>query len=409
MPRTPTTNGNGTSPAPPPAPSLSPSLSPSINSLLNPTSHSSVSSSNDYFSQDPTRSPSLVFAPDDEREPSPPRSSRGGFAHLLAPDPQFSHSPSEEQPVSEDRPKSAKRPRTSTPPAVPSPAAVPPPPATAEATPPPPVPQLVAGAPILEPSIFLVDPIDEFTREVADWLWGFCSQVDWEVLEIEAKIGILIDTRMRGKERYHLPVPIETILTDDTGLRFESNMTVNQHKGFNQLLNSRVEESASPSYTYAPIRYSHTYETDTFHEVSGQGPRRKVRLTKNQKDPKLSRCVEKTRIADMNIFSPKRMFDWRISVNLEQPAPAPTTPPVNTRQKDRISYSHQLFQVDLTQVTSSHGGGNTLHELEVEFKDAKVLMREGEKDARGEPNAYLEMVQAFLNNIRLLIRNAADP
>lgn len=76
----------------------------------------------------------------------------------------------------------------------------------------------------------------------------------------------------------------------------------------------------------------------------------------------------------------------------------------NTRNKDRISYSHQLFQVDLTQVTTSGGAGGrdgpVSHELEIEFKDAKVLLVEGQKEQRGEENQYLEMVQCFLNNIR---------
>ena len=69
-----------------------------------------------------------------------------------------------------------------------------------------------------------------------------------------------------------------------------------------------------------------------------------------------------------------------------------------TRHKDRISYSHQLFQIDLTQVTQ--GNGPVMHELEIEFKDARVLLAEGLKDQREEPNRYLEIVQCFLNNIR---------
>lgn len=96
----------------------------------------------------------------------------------------------------------------------------------------------------------------------------------------------------------------------------------NQHKAFNQLLNSRVEESAHPSYAFAPVRYSHTRELDTFHEIPAmQGqPKRKVRVTRDQKDKsKPPIAVEKVRVADMNIFSPKRLFDWRVSVSLEMP------------------------------------------------------------------------------------------
>ncbi|BGP20741.1 hypothetical protein JCM10213_001014 [Rhodosporidiobolus nylandii] len=266
----------------------------------------------------------------------------------------------------------------------------------------------------LEPSIFNIEPIDEFTREVADWLWGFCAGLDWDKVEIEAKIGLLVDSR--GGTRVHLPVPIETILTETDGLRFQSNMTVNQHKAFNRLLNSRVEESASPNYPFATVRYAHTREIDTFHNASSG----KVRVTTDQKDRSKVKAVEKIRVADMNIFSPKRMFDWRVSVSLENPAPIPDAPPTHTRFKDRISYTHQLFTVDLTQVTSSVANSQNpnrpqapqqppTHELEIEFRNARTLLEEAAKEQRGEPSRYLEMVQGLLNNIRMLIRNASDP
>ncbi|GAA5997455.1 mRNA triphosphatase [Rhodotorula paludigena] len=276
--------------------------------------------------------------------------------------------------------------------------------------PPPAIPRRASESQPPEPSIFNVEPIDEFTREVADWLWGFCAQLDWDKVEIEAKIGLLVDSRGGGM-RMNLPVPIETILTDDTGLRFESNMTQNQHKAFNLLLNSRVEESAHPSYPAAPVRYAHTRELDTFHDVTlpgGGGGRRKVRVTRDQKDKSRVSAVEKVRVADMNVFSPKRRFDWRVSVSLEMPAPVPDTPPTHSRHKDRISYSHQHFRVDLTQVQSTKQPQPT-HELEIEFKRARPLLEEAAKEQRGEDNRYLEMVQGLLNNVRMLIRNASDP
>lgn len=137
--------------------------------------------------------------------------------------------------------------------------------ATAPLAPPPP-PARDPNA--IEPSIFNVEPIDEFTKEVADWLWGFCSGLDPEVVEVHFKIG----ARSRGEQglmrdvsssrlrprlescwiqdqeggkgiicRFRLRrvslreaakasltdlVVCATVLTDDTGLRFESNMTI---------------------------------------------------------------------------------------------------------------------------------------------------------------------------------------
>jgi polynucleotide 5'-triphosphatase len=142
-----------------------------------------------------------------------------------------------------------------------------------------------------------------------------------------------------------------------------------------------------------------------------------LRVTRDGKGD-VKAVVSKGRIADMNVYSPKRVFDWRLSINTEIPctspslsplpltnpkcmiASSPPTPSTHTRQKDRISYSHQNFLIDLTQVTTTPTSSAPTHELEIEFKDARVLLEEGGKEERGEENVYLALVQCFLNNIR---------
>lgn len=97
----------------------------------------------------------------------------------------------------------------------------------------------------------------------------------------------------------------------------------------------RATEAAQPNYSGAPIRYLHTKEIDAFYPSSsiphsgggnsgnGGGNKARVRVTRDQKtrqvknDPKA--CVRKSRISDMNVYSPKRGFDFRISVNVEEP------------------------------------------------------------------------------------------
>ena len=128
--------------------------------------------------------------------------------------------------------------------------------------------------------------------------------------------------------------------------------------------------------------------------------------------------------------------------------PPPLGSPTHTRRKDRLSYSHQEFAIDLTQVTATAGpntkvcpllpslsfllppsplfppyriaDGNderqaeVLHELEVELKNSEYLVAMAAK--RGDPslsleeqNAFDELVHAFVNNARILTRNAAPP
>ncbi|GAA5969170.1 hypothetical protein JCM3765_005745 [Sporobolomyces pararoseus] len=387
----------------------SPSLSPSINSLLNDSSsHNNIPfNQEDYFSTPtdqtptptPTPTPSTVTHSSNERPIKRPRTASSSPSLCMNPPPP--------PPAPPARPTSSSS-STSNSSSSRLPLAPPPPP--------PRQPPQTA----LEPSIFNIEPLDEFTREVADWLWGFCAPLDWDKVEIEAKIGLLVDSR-QGGQRVYLPVPTEAILTDDTGLRFQSNMTISQHKHFNTLLNARVVETSHPSYTKGRILYSHTKELDTFHTTQD---RRKIRLTRNEGKKNSAstggdtgkdwKAVEKIRVADMNVFSPKRLFDWRVSISLENPVmELPTTPPTHSRRKDRISYSHQLYTIDLTQVTTPSSTPQSssphTHELEVEIKDAKKLLIEAEKESRGEKNSYFEGVQGLLNNIRMLIRNASDP
>lgn len=95
----------------------------------------------------------------------------------------------------------------------------------------------------------------------------------------------------------------------------------------------RATEAAQPSYQGAPIRYLHTKETDSFYHSTraipgGSAGKTKVRVTRDQatgqikaNDPSAS--VMKSRIADMNVYSPKRGFDFRISVSVEEPGRSP--------------------------------------------------------------------------------------
>lgn len=59
--------------------------------------------------------------------------------------------------------------------------------------------------------------------------------------------------------------------------------------------------------------------------------------------------------------------------------------------------------------TMGRQGEPPLHELEIEFQDAFELVKQGERHARGQPTIYHDMLQVFLNNIRMLIRNAPEP
>lgn len=124
------------------------------------------------------------------------------------------------------------------------------------------------------------------------------------------------------------------------------------------------------------MSYVHTYECDSFFELSQSGalalpssiraqlnPRHmkaKVRITTDQKTGKEIGKIVKVRVADIDVYSPRTVFDWRVSVNLEMnfegDMKTMTEPSSDGRRadrnKDRVSYKHLVYQVDLTQVTS---------------------------------------------------------
>jgi polynucleotide 5'-triphosphatase len=94
-------------------------------------------------------------------------------------------------------------------------------------------------------------------------------------------------------------------------------------------------------------------------------------VTRNEKTGDVLATVKKVRLGNLDVYSPKRAADWRISVNVEVPGAYPRSrdaretrflaflsvqhplgSPTHQRRKDRISYSHEEFIVDLTQVAS---------------------------------------------------------
>ncbi|KAI9254517.1 CYTH-like domain-containing protein [Phascolomyces articulosus] len=250
-----------------------------------------------------------------------------------------------------------------------------------------------------EPTIFNVRPVDDITMYIADVIG---KHLQTQYVEIEAKLGVFID-KQSGK-RINLGAPTEMILIGMEGrVRFESNMTRQQHENYNKRLNELVSSSGLPGRER--IKYQHTYETDTYYQV---GRFEKWRVTTDQRTGKVvpDGIIEKQRITDINIHIPKQPLDYRISINVELPRTMPTTAPGYTRHKDRVSYQHGGIQFDLTQVKSDHEKEEPRHELELEIIDPLVFAREKSKMDRRESSQYYEMVESFINNVRMLSRKA---
>lgn len=164
------------------------------------------------------------------------------------------------------------------------------------------------------------------------------------------------------------------------------------------------------------VLYKHVRETDSFYdEVLPTGERVHLRVTRDSRTQQIKPggVVAKKRIDDLNVYCPMRMYDFRLSISTETPMPQPpeNSIPTFVREKDRLSYSLQGFQVDLTQVILPHREQEPIHELEVEIKEADELVRwaqytRNSSETREEWTQFEDHVLVLLNNVRLLIRNA---
>ncbi|KAI5287129.1 mRNA-capping enzyme subunit beta [Ascosphaera acerosa] len=250
------------------------------------------------------------------------------------------------------------------------------------------------------------------------------------VFEIEAKLGRFIDRDRMA--RLQLPVRTETIfIREYTGarLQFESTMTSAQHRHLNDFLNKATALSAAPhpDKPRVPIGYVHRRQVDSFYEVPMEQlppvvqqyfDRRRtprVRVTRDQESGAVLAKIVKSRVADLDVYSPNTALDWRLSVNIEMSYDGEVDglPPASEgggdRIKDRVSYMHMFSQIDLTQVEDPTIPGPAgqpprfVHELEIEVSAAEIR-RQGEKAVAGAPNQYEDLIKSFVDNVRILCR-----
>lgn len=152
------------------------------------------------------------------------------------------------------------------------------------------------------------------------------------------------------------------------------------NKAFTDSQNPKGRSATPQTKPRIPMSYIHTHESDTFYELSQTGilslpqsilhtlnslnsrhSKAKVRITTDQKTGNTLAKIVKVRLADLDVYSPSTVFDYRISINLEKNLegdwrdlvePMARNVRRSDRNKDRVSYKHLAYQIDLTQVIS---------------------------------------------------------
>ncbi|KAL8849712.1 MAG: hypothetical protein Q9221_005322 [Calogaya cf. arnoldii] len=250
-----------------------------------------------------------------------------------------------------------------------------------------------------ERTITGVIPAEELTREIMDYIIEIIAPMRaiqgpiLDMIEIEAKIGHVVDKDTDARIR--LPGRTEVMIDhNDPSLRttFRSSMT---------------EANALNALPPAVLSYV------------DRRKRPKVRITTDQKDGTQLAKIIKIRVADREIYSPKTAFDWRVSVNLEMTYEGDMRGLVETtegkdrrkpdRNKDRVSYKHGPYQIDLTQVkpTEVVYQAEKEHELEIEVSSSAVR-QQIDLVIQNQANRYEDLVQGFVDNVRTLARFCKD-
>ncbi|OAA52112.1 mRNA capping enzyme, beta subunit, structural domain protein [Metarhizium rileyi] len=296
-----------------------------------------------------------------------------------------------------------------------------------------------------EASITGVKPYEEISKTVADFIFiHVVNNPDIKeirsrgiLFEIEAKLGTLIDKDTNY--RVDRLLDTECVLHDTGRVAFKSSMTEAHHKAFNDFLNHVVIQTdprAPNGSGRVQVHYKHRRELDRYFELPPELQNRlpgcvrsrlgsrtrnvKARVTYDQKTSHVLNKIIKARVADIDIHMPMSPMDCRLSINLEMNWDGPVeeleqlgstqNDKTSDRQKDRLSYTQGHYQIDLTQVTLSTSGPSKTekeHELEIELSSA-IVLDQGEKAMSGAPHRYQELIEGFLDNVRVLARKARE-
>ncbi|KAI3319307.1 mRNA triphosphatase CET1 [Xylariaceae sp. AK1471] len=305
-----------------------------------------------------------------------------------------------------------------------------------------------AGQPFpWEASIEASVPIDTISRRAADFFVFYVLdgpnpdelRARGATIEIEAKLGTIIDKSTNDRIELRMVDAGDCIIQEGSRIAFRSSMNEYQHRMLNEYLNDQVKASFPRNATAASrvqVQYVHRRETDRFFELPNQLRHRvppsvanllqpnaplKARITYDQKTGNVLAKIVKARVADLHVHMPHLPLDCRISINIEWDWDGPVQEieqnqiPNKDRQpdrnKDRLSYKHGFYQIDLTQVTQGTLGPqgqaasiNKEHELEIEL-DSRVLYEHGQLLKDKQPNRYADLVDGLINNVRVLARH----
>lgn len=222
-------------------------------------------------------------------------------------------------------------------------------------------------------------------------------------VEFEFRIGVLD----QGGMRVALPVQNEVALDRAHHHQFKS--------GIPQTCSAAIHDALGAQVRTGSMAVARSVEKD---EVYNTGASGELRLTTRELPaPRVKRVIRKTPLGTLDFYSPQNVLDFRLSAASEareQPnkLPAPPAAPLETREKDRASYTTagEPWRFDITTVTTwerQQAIGYETWEAELEC-DAAAALAAANAASQGDFSRLLAVAASALTNVRFMLGVCTD-
>lgn len=243
--------------------------------------------------------------------------------------------------------------------------------------------------------------VDDRVRKLVHFM---LMHVNSPNVEIEAKVGQLIEKQQSVRAIELVPVLCETPLREDSNgeCKFQSNVDEGYFFRLNEELNKRVSETQGSDE--GRVAYTRTHEMDVYYP---RRIRQMLRRSLSDKEYRVYKTQSKQRLGDMNILCPNRQYDLRYSASVETDCEKPDSEPELRRTKERMSYKFDCLSIDITVVDMQTSASNSIeksYEVEVEIASPQQLYDEVTKYRNGDETSKLfNMASRLVETVRLIL------
>lgn len=280
------------------------------------------------------------------------------------------------------------------------------------------------------PSITGSIPRNDFNKLVTEWIWANVEGVRQDYLdvpniddyiEIECKLGNIWD-KVKDR-RIQLPVNTECVVATDYVTQecfFKPGITLQNYNDTKAYISKLIQETTEQqqqgkgdSSNKFIIENSHVVDLIASDSRRMDKPI-SGRVSLDIKTKRKTNSISKQRISDLYLHFPNTLFDLRLSLSVELPKELNDAAfevfkkrVTLEREKERISYIHHatFTRIDLTKVREKN---NRIPKYELELEINTPALLESMRTVMEDPLYYIDLVQAFLDNGRIITRHLSQ-